>query len=112
MTKLKIQNPKKGKSGHSRPTRVLSAFTLIELLTVIAIIGALAALLIPMAGFASSRMKSARVGSDHQQLVTAIEAYKTSPVGFYPPDNKDLKDAPPAQYQTLAAKNPLFYELS
>ena len=91
----------------------VSAFTLIELLVVISIIGILAALIIPLSGVATSKMRISRVRAELNQYITAIENYKAE-VGFYPPDNGDLKKVTTdlAAYKTNAAFNPLFYELS
>jgi len=58
-------------------------FTLIELLTVIAIIGILAAILIPTVGAARTSAKKASSKVFLNQLLTALEAYK-SEYGYYP----------------------------
>jgi prepilin-type N-terminal cleavage/methylation domain-containing protein len=64
----------------------LAAFTLIELLTVIAIIGLLAGLIIGGAGLAKVKGAEARIRGELERLVTAIEDFKAK-YGFYPPDN-------------------------
>ncbi|NUP88933.1 MAG: prepilin-type N-terminal cleavage/methylation domain-containing protein [Candidatus Sumerlaeia bacterium] len=51
------------------------AFTLIELLIVVAIIAILAAIAVPNFLEAQTRAKVSRVKSDHRTLATAIEAY-------------------------------------
>lgn len=87
---------------HSERSRL--AFTLIELLTVIAIIGVVAGLLLSLAG-ASSRVKvERRVKAELEQLVTAIESYKVK-YGSYPPSN-------PFNGPANAQWNSLFYELT
>jgi prepilin-type N-terminal cleavage/methylation domain-containing protein len=76
------------------------AFTLVELLVVITIIGLLAALVVGGAGFATVKARIWRVQSERQALVTAIEQYKAHK-GYYPPDNTNNP-----------ASSALFYELT
>jgi prepilin-type N-terminal cleavage/methylation domain-containing protein len=114
----------------SRGTTALSAFTLIELLVVISIIGVLAALIIPLSGVATTKMRIARVKAELNQYVTAIESYKAE-VGSYPPDSFDgLRLTDPGTYADItrdpisnewlkhprynewASTNALFYELT
>lgn len=87
----------------------MEAFTLIELLTVISIIGVLAAILTGLSGVAASKMRTHRINGELQQLVTAIEGYKGE-VGFYPPDNQ-VQNAGMSDL-TRAQMNPLYYELT
>jgi prepilin-type N-terminal cleavage/methylation domain-containing protein len=88
------------------------AFTLIELLTVIAIISVLAGMVVGLAPVASAKMKEARVRAELAGLVTAIESYK-SRFGVYPPDH-----AYPTNYNGQPATavepalNSLYYELT
>jgi type II secretion system protein G len=60
-----------------------SAFTLIELLIVVAIIGILAAIAVPNFINAQIRSKVARVEADFRTLATALESYHIS-FGNYP----------------------------
>jgi prepilin-type N-terminal cleavage/methylation domain-containing protein/prepilin-type processing-associated H-X9-DG protein len=60
------------------------AFTLIELLTVIAIIGILAAILIPAIGKVRERAASAKSVSNLRQFGVAIQAYTSDNKGRYP----------------------------
>ena len=83
-----------------RPQRPLRAFTLIEMLVVIAIIGILAALILVAGPAAIRKMRFARVEGEKEALITIIEKYKARK-NFYPPDNTNLD----------AVVNPLYYEL-
>ena len=76
------------------------AFTLIEMLVVIGIIGVLAALILGGASIANSKMKRAKAEAERDALVTAIQSYKNKK-GFYPPDNTKS-----------TIMSPLFYELT
>ncbi len=58
------------------------AFTLIELLIVVAIIGILAAIAVPNFLNARTRAKVARVQSDHRALSVALESYQIDSNGF------------------------------
>ena len=83
-------------SGASTET----AFTLVEMLVVIAIIGILAAFVLYLLPRASDMKVRTRVKAELGQLELAIEHYKEKR-GFYPPDN-------PAN----PGSNSLYYELS
>jgi prepilin-type N-terminal cleavage/methylation domain-containing protein len=63
-------------------------FTLVEMLVVIAIIGVLAALLLPAVMYALVRAKNAAVAIEVNQLASAIESYKQDK-GDYPPNFRD-----------------------
>ena len=84
------------------------AFTLIELLTVIAIIGIIAAAFVGLAPAAGAKMRESRIRAEMQQLVTAIEEYK-SRYGFYPPDG--IYTSGSLSGLANPAVHPLFYEL-
>lgn len=108
----------RSRSAANRPTRVSTlrssfAFTLIELLVVISIIGILAALIVPLSGVATTKMRISRTTAELNQLVTAIESYKLE-TGAYPPDNSTLvlNTTSSNLYRSTAAMNPLFYELT
>jgi prepilin-type N-terminal cleavage/methylation domain-containing protein len=68
--------------------RVNSAFTLIELLIVAAIIAILAAIAVPNFLEAQTRAKVSRVRADHRSLVTALEAYRVDQ-NAYPSANNN-----------------------
>jgi len=61
-----------------------SGFTLIELLTVIAIVGVLAAILIPVIGSVRDKAKIAQCTSNLRQMGTAINLYTSDHNGKYP----------------------------
>jgi prepilin-type N-terminal cleavage/methylation domain-containing protein len=90
----------------SRFTFHASAFTLIELLTVIAIIGVLAALILPVAGAVKKRQYLYNTQAEMAQLETAIDRYKAA-YGFYPPSPTN----PPTAGIQSTLVNQLYYEL-
>src|ERR1700744_3767124 len=90
---MKIRSPREKQAG----------FTLMELLTVIAVIGILTAFTIPGLRGVQRSAKISRVKAELQQVETALENYK-SRYGFYPPSNSSGSAA--------ALFNPLYYELS
>jgi len=61
-----------------------SAFTLIELLTVIAIIGILAAILIPTVGRVRESARSIQCGSNMRQITMALRLYAQDNRNFFP----------------------------
>ena len=63
-------------------------FTLVEMLTVIAIIGILAALMSGAMVAVRARVQKAAISAEIKQLEMALEAYKTT-YGEYPPDGTD-----------------------
>jgi len=83
------------------------AFTLIEMLVVIAIIGILAALVVGVLGRSSEAKVRSRVQAELNQLVGAIESYHKKH-GFYPPGNE--RRLPGNVINT--GTNQLFYELT
>src|SRR5690349_9257970 len=79
------------KSMHSpQPAR---AFTLIELLIVVAIIAILAAIAVPNFLEAQTRAKVSRVKSDQRSLATAIESYRVDN-NEYPEGTDELDEQP------------------
>lgn len=79
-------------------------FSLIELLTVISIIGVLAAMGVGMSGVAIRKSKESTIRTELRKLETAIEAYKAD-FNQYPPDNRR------GGTNANPALNPLYYEL-
>jgi prepilin-type N-terminal cleavage/methylation domain-containing protein len=73
------------RSRHPSPVTIyLPAFTLIELLTVIAVIGIIAALILPVSSSVHRQTIIHSAQAQMAQLATAIERYKSA-YGFYPP---------------------------
>jgi prepilin-type N-terminal cleavage/methylation domain-containing protein len=75
-----------------------SAFTLVELLIVVAIIAILATIAIPNMLEAQVRSKAARAAADVRSLATALEAYHTDYNNYPPTPVASLSD----RYQRLA----------
>jgi prepilin-type N-terminal cleavage/methylation domain-containing protein len=109
MTAMKIESPIAGcrlpvdfgkEAPHFLPAQQRHAFTLIELLTVIFIIGVLAAFAVPVL-HGVARLKYINTAkAEMGQLETAIDSYHAD-YGFYPPDNP-----------TNVLINQLYYELT
>ncbi len=75
------------RSQPTRSARRSGAFTLIELLTVIAIIGILAAILIPTLGAVRESARSASCQNNLRQIHLATVLYSEDHSGFFPDDN-------------------------
>jgi prepilin-type N-terminal cleavage/methylation domain-containing protein len=82
------------------------AFTLVELLVVIAMIAVLAALTFPAVSAAKISIMRSRARAELTNLETAIERYHDK-LGYYPPDNPPIPPFQPADW----AVNQLYYEL-
>jgi prepilin-type N-terminal cleavage/methylation domain-containing protein len=80
------------------------AFTLIEMLVVIAIIGLLAAMIVGGASHVRETSVRNRVRAEMNQVVTAIESYHKK-FGFYPPDNPNNPASPPLYYELTGNTN-------
>jgi len=94
------------RSGDGSTLSQLRAFTLIELLTVIAIIGVIAALILPVAGAVKKHQYLYNTQAEMAQLETAIDRYKAA-CGFYPPS----PNTPPTVGNPSTLVNQLYYEL-
>jgi prepilin-type N-terminal cleavage/methylation domain-containing protein len=88
------------------------AFTLIELLTVIAIMAIIAALVVTMGQAASQKKKIMAVQADKNKLITMIDSYHAK-MNYYPPDNGFLATyaSNTNLYEGYSATNGLIYEL-
>lgn len=84
----------------------IKGFTLIELLIVVAIIGILAAIAVPNFLNAQTRAKVARVQSDHNALINALEQYRIDNNTF--PGDHDLNDYN-TQYGEFRLTTPVAY---
>ncbi|MBI5388320.1 MAG: type II secretion system protein [Verrucomicrobia bacterium] len=74
------------------PRRFLPAFTLIEMLVVIAIIAVLAGLLLPVLATAKKKGKIVQAQTEVRNIAAAISAYQST-YGIYPAPTQDAKDA-------------------
>jgi type II secretory pathway pseudopilin PulG len=93
------------RSGHaSRVTSHVSAFTLLELLTVIGIIVVIAALLLPVGSIVKQRAVIRATQAQMAQLETAIDRYKSA-YGFYPPCNTNNPMINPLYFELLGTTN-------
>ena len=80
------------------------AFTLIELLIVIAIISILAALIIPVTGAVNRNKMRAKARTELTMVQMAIENYKTK-MGHYPPDNPGRPSTNQLYFELLGCTN-------
>ena len=80
------------------------AFTLIELLTVIAIIGILAAIIIPAVGAARVAALKAKTKVQFNQWAVALQMFKAE-YGYFPAVNTGNKLNPQAFFAALTGKN-------
>ena len=83
--------------------RARGAFTLIELIVVIAIIIILAALVLSTAGYARKKAALARAETEIAAISAACESYKADN-GIYPRGNADLSNTTPYDTDNLDAR--------
>lgn len=87
------------------------AFTLIEMLVVITIIGIIASMVLGLSGLAAKKKKDSVASAAINKLVLVINNYHDK-LGFYPPDNAATATATGATYDLVTATNQLLYELA
>jgi prepilin-type N-terminal cleavage/methylation domain-containing protein len=81
----------------------IKAFTLIELLTVIAIIGILAGIIIPATGGVKTTANKAKTKAMFSQWSLAMDLFK-SDYGYYPPIGSNNKVVPASFFGALTGK--------
>jgi prepilin-type N-terminal cleavage/methylation domain-containing protein len=95
-----------GDAAESGPQRGAPGFTLVELLTVIAIVGLLAALLIPTMGGARNSARRAETRIRFSQWANALEQFRQD-YGYYPAVTTDGLLNPSAFLGALTARDHL-----
>lgn len=105
-----MQTPSKSKLHPAAQRRDAAGFTLIELLTVIAIIGILAAILIPVAGAARERTRRAVCLSNIRQQIVAMQMYADdhNGNGYWDMSKPANDDAPADLYPDYADITDIF----
>ena len=103
-----------------KPLSIVKAFTLIELLIVVAIIGILAAIAVPNFLNAQIRAKVAKAESEMNTIITALESYRVDH-SIYPPwllENGTQKNplplrlyplTTPVSYMSTVPQDPFIY---
>lgn len=99
---------------HSSRARATAGFTLVELLTVLAILGILAAILVPVVGHAQESARRAKVKTQFAQWVAALEGFRAE-YGYYPnfavstssptPAASRINEVPGLFFQTLTGRS-------
>jgi len=94
-------------TSHSavRAPHLRRAFTLIEMLVVIAIIGILAGLILGVLPAVQEKKIRGRVHAELEAVATVIESYKEKK-GFYPPENLKSPDLPALYYELTSSAIP------
>ena len=102
-TTRKNSNSESGETPF-RKFRSQGAFTLIEMLVVVAIIGILAGLILGVMPAIQEKRIRARVHTELQAVATIVESYKEKK-GFYPPENfLGSVDLPPLYYELTSSR--------
>ncbi|MFH1740170.1 MAG: prepilin-type N-terminal cleavage/methylation domain-containing protein [bacterium] len=98
---------RKAFSSHMCPGMIIRAFTLIELLIVVAIIGILAAIAVPNFLNARIRAKVARVEADLRNLGVALESYRIDNNRY--PNDFDQEGNQPDELGFYSLTSPVSY---
>jgi general secretion pathway protein G len=85
--------PGRSLSIENRKSKIENAFTLVEMLLVVTIIGILAALVIPKIVGRSEQARATAAHADLSSIKTALDAFEVDN-GFYPKSIQDLVTAP------------------
>jgi len=92
-----------------RPARAPSAFTLVELLVVMGIIGVLVAMLLPAVNQTVAAVRKAACANRVAQIEAGLANFKND-WGIYPPSNTDIADEANALAEACPASSPHGYE--
>jgi prepilin-type N-terminal cleavage/methylation domain-containing protein len=85
-------------------TRREAAFTLIELIVVVAIIAIMAGLVFPIVGAVNAKKQISVAQTQLKGIEAAIDGYKTK-LGFYPPDNPNSVVTNQLYFELLGTTN-------
>jgi len=98
--------------GRTARPAMSAAFTLVELLVVITIMGIIASMVVGLGALAARKRKDAAVTAMKTRITFAIDAYH-SKLSVFPPDNANNANYQPGttNYEASTGQNSLYYEL-